>query len=897
VTRPELPPRFDSGAVETRWQAEWAAQGAFRAPDDPRGPTFSLILPPPNVTGVLTMGHMLGNTVMDTLARVHRMRGESVLWVPSIDHAGLSTQTAVRRALAKEGIRLETLPREEILRHIEAWKTERAAHIRRQLEAGGFSLDWSRFRYTMDPLAIRATREAFVRLFRDGLIYRGERIVNWDPKLRTALSDLEVVHREETGELLTLRYPWADGTAGGIAIATVRPETIFGDVAVAVHPDDDRHRAAVGRSVRIPLTGRTIPVIADASVDPTFGTGAVKVTPRHDVLDHAIYQAHASELTLLPSILDLDGRLTGDLVPPEYRGVDREKARTAVGEALSAAGAVERREPFVHSVGHSERTDAVIEPLLSMQWFVRIGSLSSAAIEAVHDGSVRLHPERWERTFFRWMESLQDWCISRQVVWGHSIPVYYCDACGGVTAALEAPPTCAKCGHAGLRPDPDVLDTWFTSWLWPFAVLGWPEATRDLERYYPTSVLVTGRDIMFFWVARMMMAGSRFTGKPPFSDVYFTGLLRDELGRKLSKHLGNSPDPLDVIRERGADALRFALLHPNPVDQDGAFTPATLDGGRNFLTKLWNVVRFVHGHLAEGAPSPERAPELGATAPLEHRWILSRWHGTQTALDAALAHYELTEAASVLYQFVWHDLADVYLEWVRDALSGTQGEAAARDARHVLTFVVERSLRALHPFVPHVTEELWHALPHTGDLLALAPWPRPEDAAADPEAEVAVGTVLEAVRTFRHLRSEHQVPLELRPAGFVRAAGGATADLLAQQQAVVARLSKLSAITFLSMSEAAPEGARGTVRPTGEYFVAVPETAPASDTLLRERGRLEGVLRKTQDRLADEGFRSRAPADVVADTEAKARELTDRLGKIEEQLARAPKPAPTEVGG
>jgi valyl-tRNA synthetase len=897
VTATELPTRFDAAAIEAKWQAEWARQQAFRAPDEPKGRTFSFILPPPNVTGVLHMGHMLGDTVMDTFARAHRMRGESVLWAPGIDHAGLSTQTAVRRALAKQGIRLETLPREEVLRHVEAWKTEREAHILRQLEAGGFSVDFGRYRYTMDPAAVRATREVFVSLFRDGLIYRGERIVNWDPKLRTALSDLEVLHREETGELLTLRYAWADGRPGGIELATVRPETIFGDVAVAVHPEDVRHTDAVGRSVRVPLTDRTIPVIADPQVDPTFGTGAVKVTPRHDLLDHSIYKAHEAELTLLPSILDLDGKLTSDLVPDRFRGVDREKARVEVTEALVAAGAVVRRESYLHSVGHSERTDAVIEPLLSMQWFVRIDALAPPAVEAVRDGSVRIHPDRWEKTFFRWMESLQDWCISRQVVWGHPIPVYYCDACSAVVAAVEAPTQCEKCGHSPLRADPDVLDTWFTSWLWPFAALGWPDPTRDFAGYYPTNVLVTGRDIMFFWVARMMMAGSRFTGKPPFSDVYFTGLLRDELGRKLSKQFGNSPDPLDVIHERGADALRFALIHPNPLDQDGPFTPATLDGGRNFVTKLWNVVRFVHGHLAEGAEPPLRAPNLAADAPLEHRWILSRWHATQTALDAALAGFDVTAAASTMYQFLWHDLADVYLEWTRDALSGAQGEAAARDARHVLTFVVERTLRGLHPFVPHVTEELWHSIPHTGELLALAPWPKPEDAPSDPEAEVAVATVLEAVRTLRHLRSEHQVPLDLRPAAFVRPVGAATAELLASQRAVIGRLAKVSSLTFLDVGADAPAGSRGTVRPTGEFFLEVPEASPASDTLLREQGRLEAVLQKTRDRLADDGFRARAPPDVVAETEAKARELADRLGKIAEQLARAPKSVPTEVQG
>ncbi len=859
MTREPLPTRFDPAAVEAKWQAEWRRRGAFRAPDEPTGRTFSLILPPPNVTSVLTIGHMMGDTIMDILVRWHRMRGEAVLWAPGVDHAGLATQTAVRKALAKDGIRLETLPREEILRHVEAWKVEREARIRHQIDAAGFSVDWSRYRYTMDAGALRATREVFVHLYNDGLVYRGERIVNWDPRLRTAISDLEVLHREEDTELLTIRYAWADGSPGGLSVATVRAETIFGDVAVAVHPDDARHAGAVGRAVRVPLTDRTIPVIADAAVDPAFGTGAVKVTPRHDPLDYQIYRAHANELELLPTILDLDGRMTGDLVPGEFRGIDREKARAAVATALDAAGAVERRQPYRHSVGRSERSDAVVEPLLSTQWFVRTSALAAPAVAAVRDGSVRLHPARWERTFYSWMEQLDDWCISRQVVWGHPIPVYYCPACGAEAAALEPPATCARCAHADLRPDPDVLDTWFTSWLWPFVNLGWPETTRDLARYYPTSVLVTGRDIMFFWVARMMMAGYRFTGQPPFSDVYFSGLLRDELGRKISKSLGNSPDPLDLIRERGADGLRFALVHPGPVDQDGPFTPGTLDGGRNFLTKLWNVVRFVHGNLAEGAAPPTAAPALPAGAPIEHRWILHRWRTMQSEVDRALAAFEFSEAASALYQFLWHDLADVYLEWSRGDLAGGNGEAAALTARQVLTFVTERTVRALHPFVPHVTEELWQALPHSGDLLALAPWPRADEAPLDPEAEVAVGIVLEAVRTLRHLRSEHHVPLTASPEGFVRPSGPGAENLLNAQREVVRRLAKLGTLTTLEGSGPAPPGTRGTVRPSGEYFLAVPETAPSSDSLVRERELLTSLLAKTEERLADAGFRSRAP--------------------------------------
>ncbi|MCI4317427.1 MAG: valine--tRNA ligase, partial [Thermoplasmata archaeon] len=583
----ELPPRFDPAVVEAKWQSYWAEHALFLAPERPSGKAFTIVLPPPNVTGVLTIGHMLGGTVMDLMVRQHRMSGAPTLWLPGVDHAGLSTQVEVRKRLSKEGVDLDKLPREEVIARVETWKREHEARILAQLRAAGFSLDWTKYRYTMDPGFLRATRQVFVRLFDAGLIYRGERIVNWDPKLRTAVSDLEVTHHEETGELLFVRYPWADGSAGGLVVATVRPETMFGDIAVAVHPDDERHRSSVGKSVIVPLTGRSVPVITDPLVDPTFGNGALKVTPRHDAVDFEVFRHHP-ELTLPPTILDPTGRTIGEWVPTEFRGLDRDKARTAVAHALDEQGFLERTQSFVHAVGRSERTNAVIEPTLSTQWFVKMSALAPPVVDAVQQGSVKIHPERWSLTFFRWMEGLQDWCISRQVAWGHPIPVYYCDACQAMIAASDAPASCPKCGAPKMRADPDVLDTWFSSWLWPFASLGWPEESSLLTHYYPTSVLVTGRDIMFFWVARMMMAGYYFTGQAPFTDVYFTGMLRDDQGRRMSKHLGNSPDPLVVVQERGADALRFALVYPNPVDQDGSFGTNTLEGARNFLTKLWN---------------------------------------------------------------------------------------------------------------------------------------------------------------------------------------------------------------------------------------------------------------------------------------------------------------------
>ncbi|MCI4336283.1 MAG: valine--tRNA ligase [Thermoplasmata archaeon] len=880
----DLEPRFLSAPVEARWQAFWDAQGYARPSASHSAPPYTIVLPPPNVTGILTIGHMLGGTVMDTLIRRRRMQGKASLWVPGLDHAGVATQVEVRRRLSKQGIRMEALSREEILGHVEAWREEHEAYILRQLKAPGFSLDWSRYRYTMDPGATRATREVFVRLFEERLIYRGERMVNWDPILRTALSDLEVLHRDETTDLVYLQYPWEDGSPGGVTVATVRPETIFGDVAVAVHPDDERHRAALGRRVRVPLTDRVVPIIADTAIDPKFGNGALKVTPRHDPIDHDLAQRH-SELRAAVEIFDESARLTGDWVPERFRGLDRVKARAAVTESLQADGFVVKHESYTHSVGHSERTDAVVEPRLSTQWFVRMGPLAAPVVAAVQEGTIRVHPDRWQLTFFRWMEGLQDWCISRQVVWGHPIPVYYCDACGEVLAALAPPDRCPKCRSEPLRADPDVLDTWFTSWLWPFVILGWPEATDDLARFYPTSVLETGRDIMFFWVARMMMAGYHFTGKPPFTDVYFHGMLRDEQGRRMSKHLGNSPDPLEVVQQHGADAMRFSLLYPNPVEQDGGFGVGTLEGARNFLTKLWNVVRFARQQLPEGTEPPNEAPPTGELSVVD-RWILSRWSRLADDLDAALDGFEFTRAATLLYQFVWHDLADRYVEAAKESLQGRRGAPAARASRATLLFVIERTLRQLHPIVPHVTEELWHAIPHEGESLAITSWPSGQEVPRDPESEVAMETVFDAIRALRNLRSENRIPPADRPEAAALPASPVVSELLAAHSTTIVQLARLGGLTLLQPESARPAHAASRVLPTGEFFVTLPASGAAeTESLTREHAMLAELLGKTRARLEDPTFRQRAPPEVVQAAEEKARELAGRLERIAANLA------------
>jgi len=832
------------------------------------------------------VGHILGDTVMDLLTRYHRMRGFPTLWLPGVDHAGLSTQVEVRRRLQKQGVRFEELPREEGLRAIEQWKSEHESRILEQLRACGYSLDWSRYRYTKDPGSARATREVFVRLYRAGLIYRGERMVNWDPLLRTAISDLEVVHAEEETELLYLRYPWADGSAGGMEVATVRPETIFGDVAVAVHPDDERHRAAVGREVIVPMTDRRVPVITDPAVDPTFGAGALKITPRHDLVDREIALRHPTLLAPV-EIFDDRARLVGAWVPEEFRGLDRATARARTLERLERDGLLLRRSKYRHSVARSERSDEPIEPRLSTQWFVRMAPLAAPVVQAVRRGEVRIHPEKWEASFYRWMEGIQDWCISRQVIWGHPIPVVECAQCGHQDAYLEPPVACPKCGGKELRADPDVLDTWFTSWLWPFVTLGWPDRTADLDHYYPTSVLVTGRDIMFFWVARMMMAGLEFTGRPPFSDIYLTGMLRDEQGRRMSKHLGNSPDPLDVVRARGADTLRFSVIFPNPTDEDGAFGDSALDGARNFLTKLWNLVRFTLPTVPAGAlpPSP---PDRSAALSLETRWILSRYQRTLTEVNEALVGFAPTRAATALHTFLWHDLADRYVEIAKESLSGRAGEPARREAATTLQFIVERTLRLLHPFVPHVTEELWHALPHDGALLATAAWPEADEVAADPEAELEMTPILETIRLLRNLRSEEQVPVESVPPAWVRPANPEVGRALERARPTILRLGRVASLTFLAASDPAPTGVGSRVAPFGECYLARPPAAPAAtETLEREREKLAALLEKTAARVADPGFRSRAPPEVVREAEEKARELRERLQRIDEHLKEA----------
>jgi valyl-tRNA synthetase len=827
---------------------------------------------------------------MDVLVRYHRMRGRPTLWLPGVDHAGLSTQMAVRKHLESQGRSVAGFQREDWMREVEAWRAEKERYIGQQWRAHGFSLDYSRYAYTLSPEYSRAVRRAFVTLYHRGLIHRAERMVNWDPVQRTALSDLEVVPQEEEGKLWYLRYPAADdpGSAEGAAlvVATTRPETLFGDVAVAVHPADERLASWIGRRVRLPLTGTEIPVVADPAVDPTFGNGALKVTPSHDPVDREIAARHP-ELPQDREVLDEEARLTGTFVPEALRGLSREEGRQRTVALLREKGFLEREESYRHTVGYSDRSDVPIEPRVSLQWFLDVGEMGRAARRDVENGAVRITPEYWTKTYFHFIDHLQPWCISRQVAWGHPIPVYRCPRCGSEDAYEETPARCPRCGAEGLRPDPDVLDTWFSSWLWPFATLGWPDPTDDLERYFPASVLVTGSDIVFFWVARMIMGSEALLGRPPFPHVYLTGILRDHDGRKLSKHLGNSPDPLELIERWGADAFRVGLLFPLPTEEGGAWEPEKAsEGGRNFLTKVWNLVRMLEGYLPAGLPPPSEGFLPPQDAPLLDRWIISRYHGLLEDLPRRLDAYEFTPGVGELYQFLWHELADWWAEAAKPRLSGREGESSRRQACATGLYVIEGSLRALHPFAPHITEELWQTLPHSGSFLAVAPFPAPGP--RSPEVERLGSALTDWVVGYRTLRSESRVPPDARPRAFLRprTPEGRTLGGLAPELEVVRQLSRLASVEVLDEGAAPPAGALALTTGSAEFYLEPPASvvADARAALEKERAKVEEWLEKARARLSDPTFQARAPPAVVEETRGKLRELEERRRLLEEQL-------------
>ncbi len=881
----DLPKGFDHATVDPKWYAFWESTGAFRADPSSERPPFSMVLPPPNVTGVLHIGHALNQTLPDIICRWKRMTGHDVLWLPGTDHAGIATQNVVEKQLAKEGTDRYALGREAFEKRVWAWSRESHGTITSQMRMLGSSVDWSRERFTLDEDLSRAVRRVFVTLYREGLIYRGKYIVNWCTRCRTALSDLEVVHEERAGKLYHIRYPAVDGT-GGVTVATTRPETLLGDTAVAVHPEDDRYRDLVGRTLRLPVLEREVPVIADAFVDAEFGTGAVKVTPAHDPNDFEMGQRHD-----LPQITVIgeDGQMTAEAGP--FEGQDRFAARKALLERLDEEGLLDRVEEHGHAIGHCSRCQTVVEPLVSTQWFVRIKPLAEPAIAAVEDGRTRFVPDNWARTYFEWMTNIHDWCISRQLWWGHRVPAWYCDDCGAVVVEEETPTTCG-CGGA-LRQETDVLDTWFSSGLWPFSTMGWPDQTADLKRYYPTSVMITGLDIIFFWIARMMMLGLKFAGEVPFRTVYITSLVRDAQGQKMSKSKGNVVNPLQLMDEVGADAFRFTLAALASPGMDISLSEGRLRGYRQFVNKIWNVSRFVLMNLPE---SLVERPEVPAATGLEtiHRWVLHRVGALAGEVSGALDGYRFDVAADRLYHFVWHEYADWYVELVKPHL---QAEGEERDrAIAVLLTVHDQVLRLLHPFMPFVTEELWQTLPgdpaegRTPDggarTITRAAFPAVTPAWTDDDAVAVLELLQEVITSVRTVRAELGVPPSRKLVLHVEGASAEERAVLDDHGEYICRLARLESLVFAESVERDAETVRRVVREMRLYvpLAGVIDKAAETERVQRELDKLAKQLRSLEGKLGNQKFRERAAPEVVAEAEAQHEVVVRRREQLEQIL-------------
>ena len=882
---------FEPVKVETRWLAFWDEHAVFRADPASDRPVFSMVIPPPNITGRLHVGHGLNNTLQDLLARWKRMSGYDVLWVPGSDHASIATHVMIERELEKEGLTRQQLGREKFLERAWEWKRKYGSEIGAQLRRLGASCDWSRERFTMDEGLSAAVREVFVRLYEQGLIYRDRYLINWCPRCGTAVSDLEVVHKEMTGRIWTFSYPLEGG--GEIRVATTRPETILGDVAVAVHPDDDRYRDIVGRYAILPVLGRRIPVVADSFVDPAYGTGAVKVTPAHDPNDFLA----GRRLGLDPIVvMDESARMNAAAGP--YAGLDRFECRARLTDRLRDEGRLAEEKDHLISLGRCQRCDTIVEPMISLQWFVKIEPLARPALAAVESGQIRIIPDQWRKTYYEWMRNIRDWCISRQLWWGHRIPAWYCEACAETIVSRDVPRSCPACHGGALRQDPDILDTWFSSALWAFSTLGWPERTPELKRYYPTTVLVTGYDIIFFWVARMVMMGLRFMDEIPFHDVFFNGLVRDARGEKISKTKGNAIDFFDLLDTYGTDAVRFTYAALSAPGSDVALAPGRLDGSRAFANKIWNAARFARPHLEKGTltalPGADRLSEAD-------RWILSRCSRVAGSVNEALTNYRFDEAAGAVYQFAWHELCDWYLEMVKPALfsgddASAQGaEGPAQSARAVLGHVLDRVLLMLHPFMPFITEELWQSLPHAAGTppkplsIALAAFPSRVPEHEDPAAEAAIQMVMENVTVTRNLRAGKgplvatDLPVRIRP---LTPQGRRT---LERHGATIAGLTRSAAGVEISDETTVPEGHVAVSGVTSSSGITVflrggQELESERVRLTREIDKLLKELAVHEAKLGNPGFLSRAKPEAVDKVKAAHGEVTGRIARLRETL-------------
>ena len=867
----ELEKGYDPKTVEKRWYSYWEENGLFSAVDSDDRPAFAIVIPPPNVTGVLHMGHALDNTLQDILCRYHRLKGYNVLWMPGTDHAGIATQNVVERHLAAQGQDRHQVGREKFIDAVWQWRTEYGSAIINQLKHLGASCDWQRERFTMDEGLSRAVRTVFVQLYEEGLIYRGLYITNWCPRCQTALSDLEVEHEELDGHLYHIRYPFSEGE-GGLVVATTRPETMLGDTAVAIHPEDERYLDITASNVRLPLMDRDIPIIRDTYVDLNFGTGALKVTPAHDPNDFELGLRH--NLPSVKVILE-DGKMGPEA--GQFEGLDRFDCRKKVVQALKDQGLLVEQIPHRHAVGHCYRCKSVVEPNLSRQWFVKAKVLAQPAIEAVESGKTRIIPESWNKTYFEWMYNIKDWCISRQIWWGHQIPAWTCDQCEELVVAMEAPQSCPKCCGTSLTQESDVLDTWFSSALWPFSTMGWPDKTPLLKTFYPTSVLVTGFDILFFWVSRMMMMGIHFMGEVPFKDVYLHALVRDEDGQKMSKSKGNVIDPLNVIEQYGTDAFRYTMAAFTAQGRDIKMSEKRVEGYRNFINKLWNAARFALMHLTSGVDTLDTS-----RLTLPDRWILKRLADVTDQTADALDNYRFNEAAATVYQFVWHEVCDWYLEAIKPRLYDDAGAASGEVARQVLWLVLHDALLLLHPFAPFVTEEIWDKIPGTEGSIMRAKFPKTDRYPHDEHAEDAMNTIMAIITGIRNIRGEMNIAPSAQLQVAVQSENTDTRDLIDSQKVIISNLARLA---DLMVQDKGPRSATTATAIVGDATVLVElrGVIDFSQEVLRlekEIGKIDKELVGINKKLSNDSFLNKAPADVVAQVKEKQATLTDKKDKL-----------------
>ncbi len=869
----QLEKKYDPKAVEDRLYAFWS-EGGFFAPNRKGSESYTIVIPPPNITGQLHMGHALDNTLQDILIRYKRMCGFDTLWLPGTDHASIATEAKIVEAMRKEGVSKDDIGREGFLERAWDWNDKYGNRIIEQLKKMGSSCDWSRQRFTMDEGCSKAVKEVFVTLYNKGLIYRGLRIINWCPHCLTSISDAEVEYEDQAGHFWHLRYPFKDGS-GYLELATTRPETMLGDTAVAVNPNDERYKDIIGKTLILPLVGREIPVVADEYVEPDFGTGVVKITPAHDPNDFEVGARHGLEII---NVMTDDARITEDY--PAYAGMDRFAARKAIVKDLEEQGFLVRVEDHAHNVGTCYRCGTTIEPRASLQWFVKMKPLAAPAIESVRSGEIKFVPERFDKLYFNWMENIRDWCISRQLWWGHRIPAFYCDDCGELVVTKEDSATCPKCGKA-MRQDPDTLDTWFSSALWPFSTLGWPEDTEDLKRFYPTSTLVTGYDIITFWVSRMIFSGLEYTGKAPFSTVLIHGLVRDELGRKMSKSLGNGIDPLEIIDTYGADALRFTLATGNSPGNDMRFTDKKVEASRNFANKLWNAARFVLMNLTE-----EHSPDtiVVNSLALEDKWIISKYNRLVKDVRDNLDNFELGVAVAKLYDFLWDVFCDWYIELVKPRLNDKES-ASGKTAQHTLVYVLSGAMKLLHPFMPFITEEIWQTLPHSGESIMISDFPVYKEELSFEAEEQGMGALIEAIKVLRNRRAELNVVPSRKAKVFIKTD---KAELFSAGKVFFQKLASASEVELVG-EDFDGEGMVQAITFDAVLYLPMEELvdmAAEKERLTKELDTVKSEIARAKGKLENASFVERAPQKLVDAEKEKLQKFTEKAAEIEKALAK-----------